>query len=102
MNKYKFRLQIIPPMRLLLLFVFVFICSIGFSQKLKFKIDGLEDTTVHLIRYFGKGLFYADTTVTKNGIAEFDGSKQKSGILALFLPGQKMLEFIYNNGIIAI
>ena len=84
-------------MRLLFALVFICIASTGFSQKLKFKIDGLEDTTVHLIRYFGKGLFYADTAVTKNGIAEFDGSKQKSGILALFLPGQKMLEFIYND-----
>ena len=77
------------------------LCLIGsfslFGQKLKFKIEGQADTTVNLVKYFGKGLYYADTAEMKNGIVEFDGSKQKAGILALFLPGQKMLEFIYNG-----
>jgi len=68
-----------------------------FAQKLKFKIEGQKDTTIHLIKYFGKGLFYADTAEIKNGIVEFDGSKQKAGVLAVFLPDQKMLEFIYNE-----
>ncbi len=68
-----------------------------FAQKLRFKIDGQKDTTIHMIKYFGKGLFYADTAEIKNGIVEFDGSKQKPGVLAVFLPDQKMLEFIYNE-----
>ncbi len=82
----------------ILITLFVLISSYSlFAQKIKFKIDNQKDTTVHLIRYFGKGLYYADTTEAKNGIIEFNGSKQKPGILALFLPGQKMLEFVYND-----
>lgn len=68
-----------------------------FGQELKFKIEGQKDTTVNLVRYFGKGLYYADTAEMKKGVVKFDGTKQKPGILALFLPGQKMLEFIYNE-----
>lgn len=67
------------------------------AQKLKFKVENHKDTTVHLVRYFGKGLYYADTAQLKNGMVEFDGSKQKPGILALFFPDQTMLEFVYNN-----
>lgn len=71
--------------------------SAAFSQSIKFKISGIEDTTLNLVRYFGKGLFYADTAEIKKGVIEFDGSKQKPGILALYLPGQQLLEFIYNK-----
>jgi len=67
------------------------------AQSLKFKISGQKDTTVNLVKYLGKGLYYADTAKIKNGVVEFDGSKQKGGILALFLPGEKMLEFIYDD-----
>ena len=68
-----------------------------FGQKLKFKIIGQKDTTIHLVRYYGKNLYYADTANIKGGEVEFDGSKQKPGILAVLLPGQKYFEFIYNN-----
>ncbi len=80
--------------------LFIFSIVIGFSsfgQKLRFKVDGQKDTTVHLVKYFGKGLYYADTAEIKNGIVEFDGSKQKTGVLGLFLPEQQMMEFIYNG-----
>lgn len=71
--------------------------SIGFGQKLRFKVDGVKDTTVFLTKYFGKGLYYADTAQMKGGIAEFDINKDiKPGILALLLPGQKYFEFVYN------
>lgn len=76
---------------------FFLIASMAFSQKLKFKISGQKDTTVNLVKYLGKGLYYADTAEMKNGVVEFDGSKQKDGMMALFLPGQKMLEFIKNG-----
>lgn len=76
---------------------FFFIASMAFSQKIKFKIAGQKDTTVNLVKYLGKKLYYADTAEMKNGVVEFDGSKQKEGMLALFLPGQKMLEFIKND-----
>ncbi len=84
-------------MKLLITLFILTISFLGMSQKLKFKIEGQADTTINLVRYYGKGLYYADTAEIKNGVVEFDGSKQKPGILALFLPGQKMLEFVYNN-----
>lgn len=67
------------------------------AQKLRFKVEGTKDTTVHLIKYYGEKLFYADTAEMKNGIVEFDGSIQKPGIMAVLLPDQKYFEFIYNN-----
>ena len=35
------------------------------------------------------------TAEMKKGIVEFKGSKQKPGVLALLLPGQKYFDFIY-------
>lgn len=84
-------------MRLLFLATFLTLTSAAFSQTIKFKISGLPDTTVNLVRYFGKGLYYADTADVKKGVVEFDGSKQDAGILALFMPGEQLLEFIYND-----
>lgn len=84
-------------MRILFLATFLTLTSSAFSQSIKFKIANLPDTTVNLVRYFGKGLYYADTAEVKKGMIEFDGSKQKPGILALFLPGEQLLEFVYNN-----
>lgn len=84
-------------MKILITLLLILASTISFGQELKFKIEGQKDTTVNLVRYFGKGLYYADTAELKNGVVKFDGSKQKAGILALFLPGQKMLEFIYND-----
>jgi hypothetical protein len=71
--------------------------TIGFGQKLKFKVVGQKDTIVNLVKYVGKGMYYADTAEIKNGIVEFNGAKQVPGILGLLLPGQKFFEFIYNN-----
>ncbi|NVK63871.1 MAG: DUF5106 domain-containing protein [Flavobacteriales bacterium] len=84
-------------MRILFLATFLTLTSSAFSQTIKFKISDLPDTTVNLVRYFGKGLYYADTAEAKRGIIEFDGSKQDAGILALFLPGEQLLEFVYND-----
>lgn len=71
--------------------------TVGFSQKIKLKVAGQKDTTVFLIKYYGKNLLYADTAQMKNGMVEFNGAKQKPGIVGLLLPGQKYFEFIYNN-----
>ena len=81
------------------LFLSLFLLSLfqGFSQKIKIKVLNQKDTTVHLIRYYGEKLYYADTAEMKNGQVVFEGSKQKPGIVGLFLPGQKYFEFIYNN-----
>ena len=77
--------------------IFLTVTLTGFSQKLKFKIEGQKDTTIFLVKYLGKGLYYADTAEMKNGVVEYDGSKQESGVLAVLLPGQKYFEFIYDN-----
>ena len=86
-------------MRILFLATFLILSNAAFSQSIKFKISGVPDSvkTINLVRYFGKGLYYADTTDVKNGVMEFDGSKQEPGIFALFLPGEQLLEFVYNN-----
>ena len=80
----------------LLLLAILFVFSVN-AQKLSFKIENQKDTTVHLIKYFGKKLYYADTAELKNGRVEFDERKQVPGILGVLLPGQKYFEFIYNN-----
>jgi hypothetical protein len=85
----------------LLLLAILFVFSVN-AQKLSFKIENQKDTTVHLIKYFGKKLYYADTAELKNGRVEFDGRKQVPGILGVLLPGQKYFEFIYNNEDISI
>ena len=84
-------------MRVLFIVFVLLIVETSFGQSLKFKVLGQADDTVHLVRYFGKGLYYADTAEIKNGSVEFDGTKQKQGIMALMLPGQKLLEFIYDG-----
>ena len=85
-------------MRILVILSFVFSAFSLSAQKVKFKITNYEkDTTVHLIRYFGKGLYYADTAEIKGGMVEFDGEGLKPGVISLFFPDQKMLEFVYNN-----
>jgi thiol-disulfide isomerase/thioredoxin len=84
-------------MRLVIFTCCLLLTSVSFSQKLRFKIGNQKDTTVHLIKYFGKGLYYADTAEIKGGYVEFDGSKQTAGILGVLLPGQKYFEFIYNK-----
>lgn len=67
------------------------------AQELKFKVKGLPDTTVHLVKYIGSKLYFADTTQLKKGIATFDGSKHESGIMAFLLPGQQYFDFIHNK-----
>ena len=84
--------------RILILTVsLVLLAQVAFSQKIRIKVVGQKDTTVHLIKYFGKGLYYADTAQLKNGEVVFNGTKQKPGILGLLMPGQQYFEFIYNN-----
>ncbi|MFK8039051.1 MAG: thioredoxin-like domain-containing protein [Crocinitomicaceae bacterium] len=68
----------------------------SFAQELKFKVVGLKDTTVHLVKYAGKGMYYSDTAQSVNGVVKFDGKKQLEGVYALFLPGQRYFDFIYD------
>jgi thiol-disulfide isomerase/thioredoxin len=82
--------------KIILLFSLIF-SVFAFSQKIKFKVVGEKDTTVFLVKYYGKGMYYADTAQMKGGVVEFDGKKQKPGVLALFLSGQRYFDFVYNN-----
>lgn len=84
-------------MKIIFPLVVLLACSNVFGQKIKFKINSHKDTTVFLVKYYGKGTYYADTAELKNGIVEFDGSLQKPGMLVLLLPQQKYFEFLYNN-----
>lgn len=78
-----------------LLIITVFLSVHGSAQELKFKVSGVADTTVHLIKYVGSQMYYADTAQIKKGIVKFDGAKQEQGILGVLFPGQKFFEFIH-------
>ena len=84
-------------MKYLLLVLSFFFLQQASAQKIRLKVEDQKDTTVYLIKYFGSKLFYADTAQMKNGEVIFDGTKQKPGIVGLFLPGQRYFEFVYNN-----
>ena len=53
--------------------VFTLLSFLSHGQNLKFKIEGQKDTTIFLVKYLGKGLYYADTAEMKNGIVQYDG-----------------------------
>ncbi len=85
-------------MKLINTFILIAFIGIGgFAQELKFKVTGIKDTTVHLVKYVGSKLYYADTAQLVNSVVTFDGSKQEPGIMAVLMPGQRYFEFIYNN-----
>jgi peroxiredoxin len=79
-----------------LIIIFFVLIGIGSSaqQKLEFKINGLEDTTVFLARYFGDRLYYADTTISKNGSLIFNTKKFVSGVYAVVCPGSNYFELV--------
>lgn len=85
-------------MKFLLLSLALLLTGVISAQKLRFKVTGVKDTTVFLTRYYGKGLYYADTAVMKNGVVEFTAKPDlKPGVLALLLKDQKYFDFIYNK-----
>jgi thiol-disulfide isomerase/thioredoxin len=81
--------------------IFSILLSFGFSQKIKIKVGGVKDTTVFLVKYYGKGMYYADTAELKNGICEFNLGAQipevPSGVLAFLMPGSKYFDLIYDK-----
>ncbi len=81
-------------MRYFLILFTVFLFTSSFSQQLKFKINGLNDTTIFLGRYLGDRLYYADTSYSKNGVVQFKKDNYKAGVYALICPGPKYFEFI--------
>ena len=83
---------------LIVLLVLVFFTgNTIYGQKLSFKISGVPDTTIHLVKYVGSKLYYADTAEIKGGNVVFDGAKQEPGIMAVLLPDQKYFEFVFNK-----
>ncbi len=64
------------------------------QSTLKFKINGMEDSTVFLARYLGDRLYYADTTEAKNGVAIFKKDEYPGGTYAVICPGPKYFEVI--------
>ncbi len=78
--------------------IFLLLITFGLNSyaqyNLKFKIDGLSDTTVYLARYLGNRLYYADTTESKNGVAIFSKDNYDGGVYAVICPGPKYFEFI--------
>lgn len=80
------------------LIVLIILASAGLNaQTMKFKIEGMKDTTVFLAKYFGPKLYYADTAVSKGSVFQFDGSKQKPGMFAIVKGGGILFEFIYDK-----
>ena len=80
-------------MRFLLFLLFTISSFLSFTQQLKFKIDGLNDTTIFLGRYLGDRLYYADTSFSENGIVQFKKDNYKPGVYALICPGPSYFEF---------
>ena len=58
--------------KLLLLFILFSVIGANAQYNLKFKVNGLKDTTIFLARYLGDKLYYADTAESKNGVIEFE------------------------------
>lgn len=52
---------------------------------------------MHLAKYFGPKLYYADTAIAKGGVVQFDGSKHQGGLYALIVPGGKYFEVILDK-----
>lgn len=79
-----------------------------FSQKnnysIKLKIDGLKNTDLFLINYYGNQRYYKDTTkVNENGIAHFTGTKTiESGIYGIFYNGRILFEILVDEPVIEI
>ncbi|HLU87729.1 MAG TPA: thioredoxin-like domain-containing protein [Taishania sp.] len=84
-------------MKFILTSLIAVLTTFSYGQKLKIKIAGQSDTTVHLVKYVGAKLYYADTAQIKNGYVEFDGSKQQPGVMGVLLPDQQLVEFLFNK-----
>ncbi len=76
---------------------FLILSNVAKSQEIKLKVKGIKDTTVHLVKYVGSKMYYADTSALKDGVVTFDGSIQKPGVMGLLMPGQRFFEFVYTG-----
>ncbi len=88
------------------LFSFIFLFQLSFlsfsqdkkpvSYSISGKIKGLSDTTLYLANYFGKQVFYNDTTrVDSKGNFKFEGKPfNECGKYMILLPSMKRFDFI--------
>lgn len=85
-------------MKRVLLLGLIVLCaaSTQAQYKLNFKVAGLKDTTVYLLKYLGDKLYYADTTEAKGGIANFSKNAYEGGVYA-FYTGEGYFEFIMSE-----
>jgi peroxiredoxin len=68
------------------------------NNQLKFKINGVKDTIVHLANYYGNKLYYADTArADKNGNIVFNKKQHPGGVYAVVVPGNKYFEIIIDK-----
>ncbi|MEJ7643994.1 MAG: thioredoxin-like domain-containing protein [Chryseolinea sp.] len=90
-------------MRFRLLLFFVLLSSVTFAQqgyKLKFRIEGLKDTTIYLGNYYGETTYIKDTAhVNNNGEFVFEGQKPLTyrGVYFIVLDKQKQFELIIGD-----
>lgn len=80
----------------------ILVTGFSFAQKgyrLKFKVNGAQDSTIYLANYFGKKLYYRDTAkADSKGYFEFTGDDHlDGGMYAVVLPGSKYFEIIVNE-----
>lgn len=90
---------------ILLLSVFAITTLLGHTQNtatkgntLKFKINGVKDTTVFLANYYGNKLYYSDTAkADSKGVFQFGPKKKfEPGLYAVVVSG-KYFEVVINN-----
>lgn len=84
-------------MKNILIPILLLFSTISFGQNIKLTVNNQADSTVFLVKYYGKNLLYADTAEMVKGTVTFNGNKQKGGMLGLLLPGQKFFEFLYDG-----
>ena len=84
-------------MRIFLAIMMVFVGGAGFAQPMKFTLEGLGTDTVFLARYFGPKLYYADTAISKAGVAMFDGTKHVGGLMAVVTKKGQYFDFIHDK-----
>lgn len=82
--------------RVLLVGLILSAFAMNAQYKLDFKVDGLKDTTVYLLKYLGDKLYYADTTESKGGKASFSKPDYPGGMYA-FYTGEGYFQFIMSD-----
>ncbi|HOX83540.1 MAG TPA: DUF5106 domain-containing protein, partial [Chryseolinea sp.] len=89
-------------MRSTLIALFVFITTASFAQdgyNIKFKVQGLKDTTVYLAHYYSESTYLKDTArVNSKGEFTFDGKKAlPQGVYMLVLKNVPLFEFVISQ-----